>query len=209
MKRRTFISGMGLGAGVVVAQGYGVRVRSDAGAILLENFPLHKQETPYTCGPAALRMVLEYFGHPLPEKDIAKTMKTNSHTGTSQWGMNHAANKYLKEFNLGLAAHDKIGKSATNEVIFSSLGKKRPVIFSWLVENYFEPGTLIGHYCVVIGFDKGAREFTIANPFGRFDKIDFDLFWRLAGWRPRAGDIPNVTKQSNYPKLPPDLLVLE
>ena len=209
MKRRTFISGLGLGAGVLAAQAYGIRIRADENSILLEKFPLHKQETPYTCGPASLRMVLEYFGHPLGEKEIAKAMGTNSHTGTAPWGMHHAANKYLKEFNLGMTARDKLGKRATNEVIFSSLEKKRPIIFSWLVENYFKPGSMVGHYCVLIGFDQTARQFTIANPFGTFDKIGFDRFWRLANWSPKPGDFPNVKKVSAFPRLPADLLVLE
>ncbi len=211
--RRSFIKGLALGAGVVLAKGYAFGAEPIAAAgpasLLLANFPLHKQETPYTCGPASLRMVLEYLGHPLAEPEISQRMGTSPKLGTSFLQMHSCYNQYLKDFKIALAAHDKIGKAANNDLIFNSLGKDRPVIFTWLVENYFKPKTLVGHYSVLIGFDRNRSEFTIANPFGSIHPIAFDRFWRLASYSPKPDDIPNVSSKSSLLRMPPDLVVLE
>jgi len=50
--------------------------------IELDNFPVMKQETPYTCGPTSVRLVLDYLGHKLDEKDIARKMLATRYTGT-------------------------------------------------------------------------------------------------------------------------------
>jgi len=213
MRRRTFLKGMGIATGMAVFKGWGREAlaadESGQARIVFENFPLHKQETPYTCGPASLRMVLEYLGHPLSEAEIAKKMGTKPKVGTSFWQMNRACNFYLKKFNTGLKARDKIGKAANDRLIFESIDRDRPVIFTWIAENHFDPGKLVGHYSVAIGFDKTRREFTIANPFGKIHPVDFDRFWRLCAWNPAAGDIPNVKSKKRILRLPPDLVILQ
>jgi predicted double-glycine peptidase len=45
-------------------------------------FNYHKQETNYTCGAAAMRMVLEYFGIKKSEKQIVNLLGTNKVRGT-------------------------------------------------------------------------------------------------------------------------------
>src|SRR3972149_1718600 len=119
--RRNFFRGMAGMAGTAAAGGYAwpAPAQMAGGAVLLDPFPLHKQETPYTCGPASLRMVLEFLGHAVPEKELARAMGTTSTTGTGPWGMNIAANRYLKKFGTGLRARDKIGQAATNDVLFA------------------------------------------------------------------------------------------
>jgi hypothetical protein len=206
--RRHFLAAAATAAGAALSFSARELLAGEAAA-LLENFPLRKQETPYTCGPASLRMVLEFLGHPLPEHEIARAMGTNSLTGSSPFGMHCAATHYLNKFQTGLTAQDKIGQAATNEVIFASVSGKLPVIFTWLTENAFKPGTEVGHYSVIIGFDEGRREFTIANPFGMIHALDFDRFWRLAAWAPLPEDLPNVKVKRAILKMPPDLLVLE
>lgn len=202
---------MAAGAGAAWAGGCGLGAKAQAPELLkivLENFPLYKQETPYTCGPASVRMCLAFLGHKLSEQEIAKRMGTRPGLGTFPWQLNHAYNKYLREFKTGLSATDKTGKQADNQLIFKSLRSNRPVIFSWLTENYFKPGTPVGHYCVVIGADQGAKEFTIANPFGTIHILEFDRFWRLAAWSPKNGDLPNLPQKPLSLHLPPDLVML-
>jgi len=41
------------------------------------NLKYYKQETNYTCGAAAMRMALEFFGIKKTEKRIAKLLSTN------------------------------------------------------------------------------------------------------------------------------------
>ncbi|HUT54144.1 MAG TPA: C39 family peptidase [bacterium] len=205
--RRNFLTAMSSAAAALSAHAWPLQAREIAA--VLDPFPLHKQETPYTCGPASLRMALEFLGHPLPEKEIARAMGTLSLTGTSPFGMHLAANHYLKKLSTGLRARDKIGKAATNDVIFSSISRKLPVIFTWLTENAFKPGTAVGHYSVIIGFDEARREFTIANPFGTIHPLDFDRFRRLAAWDPLPEDMPSVKVKRGILKMPADLLVFD
>ncbi len=162
------------------------------GPILLANFPVHQQETPYTCGPAAARMVLEFLGHPMPEKDLAQAMKTNRLVGTSNGMMARGLNQYLDQTGTGLQAKIIKGKAATDQAVADSLRQGYPVIATFLTENFFKPGTPVGHFCVIIGIDPAKKQFTIANPFGYIETMDIDRFWRLAQWRPVAGDIPGV-----------------
>ena len=161
-----------------------------AGAVLLEKFPLHKQETPYTCGPAAARMVLEFLGHPVAEAEIKKRFGTNGLVGTSNGQEVRGLNRYLQEFKTGLTAKMRKGKAVTNEVVMQSLQAKLPVIASFLTENYFKPGTEVGHFAVIIGYDPAGDEFTLANPFGYLVKVNTARFWRLAEWNPQPGDLP-------------------
>lgn len=39
--------------------------------------PHHRQETPYTCTPACVRMVLEFFGLNLQEAEITRLLETD------------------------------------------------------------------------------------------------------------------------------------
>jgi hypothetical protein len=212
MQRRKFLKVTGLSAGAALAMSLGGKtfaLGTDApDRKVLPDFPLYKQETPYTCGPASVRMCLAFLGHNLPEKEIAKRMGTSPLFGTGPWQLTPVYNRYLRELKTGLTAKDKLGRAATNQVIFDSIKNKRPVIFSWLVENDFRPGTAVGHYCVVIGFDQARREFTIANPFGYIHALDFDRFRRLAKWSPKPGDLPDLKKTPHSYHLPPDLVVL-
>jgi predicted double-glycine peptidase len=45
-------------------------------------FPFHLQKTQHTCGPAAMRMVLEYCGIKKSEEEIAALMHTTEKKGT-------------------------------------------------------------------------------------------------------------------------------
>ena len=206
--RRNFLTAMSSAAGAALSFSARPLYALESAAVL-NHFPLHKQETPYTCGPASLRMVLEFLGHKVPEHEIARAMGTTSLTGSSPFGMHLAANHYLKKFKTGLSAHDKIGPAATNDVIFASILAKLPVIFTWLTENAFKPGTEVGHYSVIIGFDQARREFTIANPFGMIHPLDFDRFRRLAAWDPLPEDLPSVKVKRGILKMPADLLVFD
>ena len=173
-----------------------------AGAVLLDNFPLHKQETPYTCGPAAARMVLEYLGHPVPEAEIKQRFGTNALVGTSNGQELRGLNRYLAEFKTGLVAKTLKGEAVTNEVVRQSLEARLPVIASFLTENYFKPGAEVGHFAVIIGFDPGTDEFTLANPFGYFTQVNTAQFWRLAEWKPKPGDLPPSVKHAKGLPIP-------
>ena len=207
MNRRSFLqnAAVGVGAGVCGTAWpklFWAAASESTVAIRLENFPLRKQETPYTCGPAAARMVLEYLGHPVPEAEIKKRFGTNPVIGTSNGQELRGLNRYLAEFKLGLAAKMLKGEAVTNEVVRQSLEARLPVLASFLTENFFKPGTEVGHYSVIIGFDPSADEFTLANPFGYLAQVNTAQFWRLAEWRPKPGDLPAGVKHAKGLPIP-------
>jgi hypothetical protein len=215
MERRTFIKALGIGAGLSVCNGLARPVFAETPgtertAFLLNGFPVRKQETPYTCGPASVRMALEFLGHRIIEEEIAEKMGTSRRFGTSHGRLKRAYNKYLDELETGLLAETVRGKAVTENSVADSLDAGLPVIASFLTENHFNPGTAVGHFCVIIGVNLKTRVFTLANPFGYREQVDIDLFWRLAGWNPDKGDIPGVP-YNKIPRLglPRTLVVLE
>jgi hypothetical protein len=167
-----------------------------AGApLLLDPFPVHLQETPYTCGPAAVKMVLAFLGHDLKEAEIARRMGTSPVLGTSNGQLLRAYRKYLAELNTGYTAAIVAGKKFRAALVADNLAKRQPLIVSFLTENYFNPGHPVGHYVVIIGIDQDQNTFTLANPFGRTEVMDIGRFFRLAEWSPKPGDLPGVTKR--------------
>jgi ABC-type bacteriocin/lantibiotic exporter with double-glycine peptidase domain len=66
--------------------------------------PYYKQHKFNTCGPAALRMVLEAFGIKKSEQELAKVLKTNIFQGTLHKNLVRAAWLYdLRYYSLGNA----------------------------------------------------------------------------------------------------------
>jgi predicted double-glycine peptidase len=90
------------------------------------------------CGPASLKMVLEYYGIIKSERELIKLTKSDK-TGT------RAKNIILVAKSLGMKAYIK-DNSNIKEI--SELVKKGiPVIVDWFSHDE-------GHYSVVVGIDK-------------------------------------------------------
>jgi len=51
-----------------------------------KNIPFYRQQSPYTCGPAVLRMALASFGIKKKEQYLARISETTRH-GTSNFGL--------------------------------------------------------------------------------------------------------------------------
>jgi ABC-type bacteriocin/lantibiotic exporter with double-glycine peptidase domain len=67
-------------------------------------FPYYRQHKFNTCGPAALRMVLEAFGIKKSEQELAKVLKTNIFQGTLHKNLVKAAWLYdLRYYSFGNA----------------------------------------------------------------------------------------------------------
>jgi len=212
MERRLFLRDMAIGAGLSVYAGFSSHgwAEDALAEVVLKGFPVRKQETPYTCGPASVRMVLEFLGHKILEEEIAERMGTSKQFGTSHGRLKRAYNKYLNELETGLLAKTVRGKDVYVNLVADSLDMGLPVIASFLTENHFNPGTAVGHFCVIIGVNLKTRLFFMANPFGYREEVDIDLFWRLARWNPGKGDIPGVPyKKTPRLRLPRTLVVLE
>ncbi len=46
------------------------------------NVPYFKQQTPFSCGPATLKMVFLFYGLERTEEELAVRLRTNKHVGT-------------------------------------------------------------------------------------------------------------------------------
>ncbi len=115
------------------------------------------------CGPASLKMVLEYFGVKKSEKELAKLSKAHPHHGTS------AKNLVLAAKKLGFKSFYK--DFSNLKEIKKYLDKKIPVIVDWWSLDD-------GHYSVVAGLDK--KFIYLQDPeLGKINKIDLVTFQRV------------------------------
>ncbi len=160
----------------------------ESGALILAGFPLYKQETPFSCGPCSARMCLEYLGHEVEEAELRKRARTNKHAGTIPAMLARAYNDVLTELGAGLTARMLTGPAADDAVIRNSLAQGLPIVISFLDENAFRPGTLIGHYSVVYGHDQA--EVMIANAFGRRETIALERSWKMVAFDPGGEPMP-------------------
>ncbi|MGV8171126.1 MAG: cysteine peptidase family C39 domain-containing protein [Candidatus Woesearchaeota archaeon] len=97
------------------------------------------RQSPNYCGPACLKMVLEYYGIHKSEKELVKLTKCTKSRGTN------AENIILAAKKSGLSGSIK-DYSTFNDII-SLLKKDIPVIVDWFSHDE-------GHYSVVVGLDE-------------------------------------------------------
>jgi len=154
---------------------------SDNGATL-SGFELYKQETPMSCGAASARMVLSYLGMEVTEEELRGKMKLNKRIGILPFMLKKGLNNILREKGSELTAVEKSGEELPLQIIKESLRDDRPVIASFLAENHFRPGTLVGHYSVIIGLDEDNNEIMLANPFGWEETMSVSEFKEKAAY---------------------------
>ncbi len=128
----------------------------------------HFRQSKSTCGPACLRMILQYYNIKASEKKLIKLTKCTKEKGTSAKNLIKAAHY----FNI----KGKIIDNATFSDINRHINRKIPVIVNWF-------STDEGHYSVVIGIDKkyiylldpelGKKPVKINLP--KFKKVWFDF----------------------------------
>lgn len=100
------------------------------------------------CGPAVLKMVLEYYGIQKSEEELAELAGTSPKLGTDDKGIKRA----LESFGLKVI----IKNGSSFEDIQEWLDKKVPVIVDWFTRgraDYDDSAVPDGHYSVVVGLD--------------------------------------------------------
>lgn len=105
------------------------------------------RQTPGLCGPASLKMVLDYYGLAVSEAEIAKAAGASEKTGCSISGLVKAA----KYFGFKATAM----KNGSFRDMRKLLNKDIPVIVDWFLEDE-------GHYSVVTALDK--KTVTLMDP---------------------------------------------
>lgn len=133
------------------------------------------QETLHAgmCGPASLKMVLDYYGVDKTEEELAEFCGTDSDLGTSDEGIKRAAE------SLGFKV--EIHNNNTFDGIQRWLDKKVPVIVSWFTRgriDYDDSEVPDGHLSVVVGLDD--ENIYLQDPeIGSLRKIARDDFMKV------------------------------
>lgn len=126
------------------------------------------------CGPASLKMVLEYWGIEKSEKEIADLRSNPQSNNTSDQDIKHIAESF------GLTV--EIKNESTFEDISYWLEKKVPVIVDWFTRgrsDYSDSEVADGHYSIVVGID--TKNIYLQDPeIGgerRINREDFIKVW--------------------------------
>ena len=125
------------------------------------------------CGPASLKMVLDYYGVSKSEKAIAERCGCDSELGTNDISIKRAAKSY--GFNV------EIRDKANFTDIQKWLNKEVPVIVDWFTrgrKDYDNSEVPDGHYSVVVGLDN--KNIYLQDPeIGAMRTIRKDDFLRV------------------------------
>lgn len=100
------------------------------------------------CGPASLKIVLDYYGVQRSEKEIVERCERDSRLGTNDVSIKKAAKSY--GFNV------EIKNKASFTDIQKWLNREVPVIVNWFTRgrsDYNDSEVSDGHYSVVMGLD--------------------------------------------------------
>lgn len=115
----------------------------------LIHVPLVRQSTDYTCGAAAVQSVLAYYGDDIREDNLAKSLSSQSETGTDY--------QHIVDFAKSKGYDVAVYKEMTIEQLQKLISTGKPVIcliqaWSDKPENYSEDWD-DGHYVVAAGYD--------------------------------------------------------
>jgi len=141
--------------------------------ILLDVKPFQETLNADMCGPASLKIVLEYYGFSKTEKELAKMAGFKKGLGIDDKGIKKVAEK------LGFKV--KIKNNSNFKDIENWLKKDIPVIVNWFTRGRNdcpESETADGHYSVVAGLDN--KFIYLQDPeLGAMRKINRNDFMRV------------------------------
>ncbi len=130
---------------------------------------LHKN----MCGPASLKILLDYYGVKKTEEELAVLCKTSNDLGTDDKGIKSAAEK------LGFKV--KIKNNSNFKDIDKWLKRGVPVIVDWFTRgrsDYADYEVSTGHYSVVAGFD--SKYIYLHDPeIGKIRKLKKEYFMQV------------------------------
>lgn len=125
------------------------------------------------CGPASIKIVLDYYGIEKSENELAKLCKVDKNLGVED--------KIIKRVAEQLGFKVIIENDSNLKDIEKWLDKKVPVIVDWFTKgrlDYSESEVADGHYSVVAGLDD--KYIYLQDPeIGRIRKLKRDDFMRV------------------------------
>lgn len=140
----------------------------------IKNFPVYRQKTDHTCGPACVRIILQSQGLDIPESKIAARCLTHP-WGTLPWTLISGFRSYAEK--LGISVDLSENDDNVYDRIKESLQQQKPVMFVYAVIDDFHPPGKVLHYGVLAGVDEPGEVVKIANPFGRIEFMPIGEWW--------------------------------
>lgn len=141
--------------------------------IMLKTKPFQETLNASMCGPASLKIVLDYYGIKKSEKELAELCKVDKDLGTDD--------KSIKRVVERLGFKVAIKNNSTLKDIEKWLDKKVPVIVNWFTkgrQEYSESEVAGGHYSAVAGLDE--KYIYLQDPeIGKIRKLKRDDFMRV------------------------------
>ena len=146
---------------------------------ILKVKPFQETLSSSYCGPASLKIVLDYYGIKKTEKELAEMAGWNKDLGIDDEGIKKAAGQ------LGFKV--KIKNDSSFKDIEDWLNKEVPVIVNWFTRgrnDYSDFAVPDGHYSVIAGLDD--KFIYLQDPeIGKIRKLDKEDF--LTVWFDFAG----------------------
>lgn len=140
---------------------------------MLKIKPFQETLNASMCGPASLKIVLDYYGLEKSEKELAKLCQHNKSLGVDD--------EKIKNTAEGLGFKVTIKNNSNFKDIDKWLDKKVPVIVNWFTkgrQDYSESEVSDGHYSVVTGLDE--KFIYLQDPeIGKIRKLKRDDFMRV------------------------------
>ena len=154
--------------------------------IKLKNFPLYKQQTPYTCGYASISMISSFLGKPIKEGEIPKGPLFNTVKGLPPWEFVKIFEKCLPDYSVRLKSPDR---KKIPEMIFEQIKNDLPVPVIFSTIDDFDKPHMNMHYSVITGIDKEKTKVILVNPFGYEETM-------------KMGELLDKMAYNNYPHKP-------
>ena len=148
--------------------------------MLIDGIKIEKQKRNNTCGYAAAGMIINYLQSSNIDEDYLFENDPFDQKGITFSGLLVIYKKYLEGYDASLIREDKEG---TLKIIKQSLKQNIPFQVLHLTENLFDNKKPVLHYAVLIGYDEGKEEFTLADPYGFNKKIGKDDFFEAISFR--------------------------
>jgi len=143
----------------------------------LLDFPLKSQRTEWTCGPACVSMVAQFYGKKITEGEAACRMGTTKEDGTFPLPLQIA---------LARVCTPDLKKGMTKKQVIALINHKRvPVVVLW--------DDWKGHWAVVIAADR--NRVLLADPANRKSGM------RLHTWKTFLGHWPTTVAGQQYYNL--------
>ncbi len=141
---------------------------------VLDVKPFQETLNASMCGPASLKIVLDYYGLNKSEKELAKLCNVDSDLGVDD--------KSIKKVAQDLGFKVQIKNDSSFDDIEKWLKKDVPVMVDWFTRgrtDYTDADVSDGHYSVVCGLDE--ENIYLQDPeiggMRKLDREDFMTVW--------------------------------